>query len=95
MSAKKFYQYIIFDMLKFILGTEAWGNKTKEVILRLRNESYISFVSFLQASEPSMNFNIPKMLYSKRFQTGRIQPKNIVKRFTSDCIYRNADLNFY
>ena len=42
-----------------------------------------------------MNFNIPKMVYSKSFQTGRIQPKNIVKRFTSDCIYRNADLNLY
>ena len=38
---------------------------------------------------------VPKMVYSKSFQTGRIQPKNIVKRFTSDCIYRNADLNLY
>ena len=42
-----------------------------------------------------MNFNISKMVYSKSFQTGRIQPKNIVKKFTSDCIYRNADLNLY
>ena len=41
-----------------------------------------------------MNFNIPKMVYSKSFQSGQIQPKNIEKKFTSDCIYRNADLNF-
>ena len=27
-----------FDILKFILGCEAWGNKTKEMILRLSNE---------------------------------------------------------
>ena len=82
-------------MLKFILGSQVWGSKTKEVILRLSNEQYISFVSFPQASEPSMNFNIPKMVCSKSFQSGRIQPKNIVKKFTSDCICRNADLNLY
>ena len=45
----------------------------------LSNESYISFVSFRQASEPSMNFNISKTVYSKSFQSGRIQPKSIVK----------------
>ena len=79
MSSNKFYQYTIFDILKFILGSEAWGNKTKELILRLSNESYISFVSFPQASEPSMNFNISKTVYSKSFQSGRIQPESIVK----------------
>ena len=26
-----------FDMFKFLLGFEAWGNKTKEIILRLNN----------------------------------------------------------
>ena len=32
------------DILKFRLGSEAWGNKTKEIILRLSNEKYISLV---------------------------------------------------
>ena len=49
--------------LKFTLGSEAWGNKTNEIILRLSNKQYISFVLFPQASEPSMNFNIAKMVY--------------------------------
>lgn len=29
-------------MLKFILGGEAWGNKTKEIILGLNYEKHIS-----------------------------------------------------
>ena len=49
-------------ILKFPLGSEAWGNKTKEIILRPSNEQYISFVLFPQASEPSMNFNIANMV---------------------------------
>ena len=32
-------------------------------MLRLSNEYYISFVLFPQALEPSMNFNIPKMVH--------------------------------
>ena len=39
------------------------GNKIKEIILRLSNEEYISFVLFPQASEPSMNFNIWELVY--------------------------------
>ena len=35
-----------FTVLKFILGSKAWGNKTKEIILRLSNEQFISFVLF-------------------------------------------------
>ena len=42
---------------------KAWGNKTKEIILRLSDEYNISFVLFPQASEPCMNFNISKMVY--------------------------------
>ena len=45
-------------MLKFRLGTEAWGNKTKEITFRLSNEKYISFVFFPRAPEPCMEFNI-------------------------------------
>ena len=29
------YTILVSDVLKFILGCEAWGNKTKEVIVRL------------------------------------------------------------
>ena len=32
------------DILKLKLGCDAWGNKTKEIILRLSNEQYISLV---------------------------------------------------
>ena len=35
---KSFIVYLYFDILKFILGCEAQGNKTKEIYLRLRNE---------------------------------------------------------
>ena len=31
-------QLAIFDLLKFKLGSEAWGTKTKEITLRLREE---------------------------------------------------------
>ena len=55
-----------FDILKFILGSEAWGNKTKEITLRSSIELFISFVLFHQASEPSMNFNISKLVFWAR-----------------------------
>ena len=32
------YTILVSDILKFILGCEAWGNKTKQIILRLNNE---------------------------------------------------------
>ena len=35
-----------FDVLKFTLGSKAWGNKAKEIIPRLSNEQFISFVLF-------------------------------------------------
>ena len=44
--------------LKSRLGIEAEGNKTEEIILRLRNEEYIFLVLFPQASEPSMVYPI-------------------------------------
>ena len=43
-------------MLKFILGSEARGNKTKEMYYALLSLKMISFVLFSQASQPSMNF---------------------------------------
>ena len=39
---------------KFRLGNEAYANKTKEIILKLRNEQYISFVLFSEVLESSM-----------------------------------------
>ena len=50
----------IFDILEFIRGSEAWGNKTKEMSLKM-----ISFVLFPQASQPRMNFNISELVYYK------------------------------
>ena len=46
-----------------MLGSEAWGNKTKEMNYSTLNLEVISFVLFPQASEPSMNFNISKLVY--------------------------------
>ena len=66
----------IFDILKFILGYEAWGNKTKEMYYSLSREDkalsslviinylkMISFVLFPQALKPSMNSNISELVY--------------------------------
>ena len=53
-----------FDILKFILG---WlgGIKQKKlnVLVTFLSLKMISFVLFPQVSEPSMNFNISKMVY--------------------------------
>ena len=45
-------KYAIFDISKFKLGSEAWGNKTKEIASRLRDERLIYFVLFHLDSEP-------------------------------------------
>ena len=45
-------KYAIFDISKFKLGSEAWGNKTKEIASSLRDERLIYFVLFPLASEP-------------------------------------------
>ena len=42
-------EYSIFDILKFILGSEAWGNKTKEMYHSLSSLKMISFVLFLKS----------------------------------------------
>ena len=46
-----------------MLGSEAWENKTKEMNYSTLNLEVISFVLFPQASEPTMNFNISKLVY--------------------------------
>ena len=52
------WEQTIFEILKFILGSKAWGNKTKEIYYSLLSLKMISFVLFPQASQSSMNFNI-------------------------------------
>ena len=52
-----------FRYIKILDLASTLGNKTKELVFRLSNEYYISFVSFLLASEPSMNFDISKLVY--------------------------------
>ena len=51
-------------VLKFILGTKAWGNKTKEMYYSLLSLKMTFFVLYPQALQPSMNFNISKLIYS-------------------------------
>lgn len=50
-------------MLKFILGSEAWGDKTKEMNNSTPDLNVLSVVLFPQALEPSMNFNISKLVH--------------------------------
>ena len=54
------YHLCIFHILQFILGSETWGNKTKEMYYSLLSLKMISFVLFPQTSEPRT------MVYSKR-----------------------------
>ena len=49
---------------KWPIGCEAWGNRTKEIILRLSNKYYISFFFFAQAFAQGMNFDISKLVCS-------------------------------
>ena len=51
-------------MLKFIRGSEAWGNKIKEMFYSSLSLKMISFVLFPQASQPCMNFNISELVNS-------------------------------
>ena len=54
-------EYSIFDILKFILGSKAWGNKTKEFIIEPQDD----FFCFIPPSlmQPSMNVNILELVY--------------------------------
>ena len=53
----------IFYILNFVLGSEAWGNKTNEMYYSLLSLKIISFVLFPQASQLSMNFNTSELVY--------------------------------
>ena len=55
-------QWTIFDIVEFILVSEAWKNTTKEMYYSLLTLKMISFVLFPQASQPSTNFNISKLV---------------------------------
>ena len=50
-------------ILKFIRGSEAWGNKTKEMFYSSLSLKKIYFILFPQASQPCMNFNISELVY--------------------------------
>ena len=52
-----YYRPCNSDILKFILGSESWGNKTKEIYYSLLSLKMISFVLFPQALKPSVNCN--------------------------------------
>ena len=46
-----------------MLGSEAWENKTNEMYYLLLRLNMISFVLLPQALQPSMNCNIPELVY--------------------------------
>ena len=58
------HQQIYLYIFKFILGSEAWGNKTKQMYYSLLTLKMISFALFPQARQSSVNFNISKFVYS-------------------------------
>ena len=63
MITRLFYKKLKY-ILKFILDSGAWGNRTKEVILRLSNEQYIFFVFFFALKlGTKYEFNISNMVY--------------------------------
>ena len=65
----------ISDISKFLLGSEAWGNKTKEIILK---QWIIHFFCFIPpASELSMNLNILKMVYQGFFCWKHLPPNSV------------------
>ena len=51
-----------FELLKFILGSAAAGNKTKEMNYSTLNLHAISFLLYPTASQPSMDFYQWKLL---------------------------------
>ena len=64
MITRLFYKKLKY-ILKFILDSGAWANRTKEVILRLSNEQYIFFCFFFFALKlgTKYEFNISNMVY--------------------------------
>ena len=55
-------EYTSFDIFKFILNPREYRNKIKEIYYSLLN--VIFFLYFVpQASEPSMDFNIGKLIF--------------------------------
>ena len=49
-----------------------WEKKTKEMYFSLLSLKVISFVLFPQASVPSLNFNISKLLIGAKFFKGLV-----------------------
>ena len=57
-----------FELSKVILGLETERKKSKEMNYSSLNLSAISFVSYLSASDPSINFNNAKLPFGARSQ---------------------------
>ena len=96
----------MYIVLKFRLGNEAWGNKTKEIILRLRNEYlYIPFVLFPKPwshastcpwshASTCMNFNISKLIYySNNQRLGSVKGWNACDQIVFCAFHSHCWLN--
>ena len=57
-----------FELSEVILGCETERKKSKEMNYSSLNLSAISFVSYLSASDPSINFNNAKLSFGARSQ---------------------------
>ena len=55
-------KHSLHESISYLLGSEAWGNKTKEMYNSLLVLNISFFLLFLQASKPSRKFNIWKMV---------------------------------
>ena len=91
-----------------MLGTKAWGNKTKEMyhsLLSLKLKMTF-FVLYHQSLQPNMNFNISKLIYSppylvpeEIFSNLNSLPKNTVlrNRFCSitTCLFHSETTKYW
>ena len=58
------FEWASLELSKFKLGSEAEGNKTKEMNHLSLNLSATSFVLYLSAAEPSVNLSYSKLASS-------------------------------
>ena len=82
-------QQAIFDVLKFILSSAAWGNKTKEIYYSLVSLKMIVFCFIPPSLGVKNEFNISKMVdwLKKLFQLYMFGTQDNEQRrlFASDC----------
>lgn len=76
--------------LKFILGFEAWGNKTKEVYYSLLSLKIDFFCFIPQVSQPSINLAINTQFLSR---SATNKKKNTLPQSYAQCFCTKQSLH--